>query len=579
MVPPCVVVMGEPHMLTHWPAKHPEGVSRAPTFAIMVGGFALGFVIFFRAQILSGFDLLFGDRGDTRFVVFIHEHIFQAMIGRSNLLSPPFFYDVTNTLSYSDAFLLNQIIYAPLRGLGADPYLALLLTLMTLSVAGYGFLYALLRRFGHASVVTAVFSSFLFTFANNLYVNANHLQHFAIYYVPVVAYLAIYAITEIHKHKNHSLMAGGIAGLLYGLLFPTGFYVAWFFGLGLLIFAPIFIFVSWNAVRVWFAAGPIRTGMLGLAFVDGLVVGLIPFMLIYIPVFKVAGSRDFGEYLLYAPTFTDILNVGANFVWADFLEKIGLASHGRTLGGGEQSIALTPGLQIFVILSLLIGLRARYWNSDNRNQLARAVTIAGAAVYVTLFLVTIKIHEQSVFLILFKLVPGAGAIRAGYRAMVVANFFAVISVALAIGRLSQMSSRYSGADLKVKSTRAAVVALMALGVVEQINLTRGSMVSRAFERAHFGNVGAAPTDCRSFYIANEPGQPPSIVQIDAMLVAQRVGIPTINGYSGNFPPGWDFFDPSDVNYERNARAWAVHRGINAGLCRFDMANGIFSGGH
>ncbi len=189
--------MAEPHMLTHWPAKHPEGVSRAPTFAITVGGFALGFVIFFRAQILSGFDLLFGDRGDTRFVIFIHEHIFQAMIGRSNLLSPPFFYDVTNTLSYSDAFLLNQIIYAPLRGLGADPYLALLLTLMTLSVAGYGFLYALLRRFGHASVVTSVFSSFLFTFANNLYVNANHLQHFAIYYVPVVAYLAIYAITEI----------------------------------------------------------------------------------------------------------------------------------------------------------------------------------------------------------------------------------------------------------------------------------------------------------------------------------------------------------------------------------------------
>jgi hypothetical protein len=256
-----------------------------------------------------------------------------------------------------------------------------------------------------------------------------------------------------------------------------------------------------------------------------------------------------------------------------------LASDGRILGGGEQSIALTPGLQILVIVSLLIGLRTRYWNSDNRNELTRAVIIAGAAVYVALFLVTIKIHEQSVFLVFFKLVPGAGAIRAGYRAMVVANYFAIISVALAIGRISVMSSRYSAADLKVKSTRAAVVALMALGVVEQINLTQGSMVSRAFERAHFDNVSAAPTDCRSFYIASEPGQPPSIVQIDAMLVAQRVGIPTINGYSGNFPPGWEFYDSGDVNYERNARAWAAHRGIDAGLCRFDMANGKFAGGH
>jgi hypothetical protein len=61
--------------------------------------------------------------------------------------------------------------------------------------------------------------------------------------------------------------------------------------------------------------------------------------------------------------------------------------------------------------------------------------------------------------------------------------------------------------------------------------------------------------------------------------AERVGIPTINGYSGNFPPGWEFYDSGDVNYERNARAWAAHRGIDVGLCRFDMANGKFAGGH
>jgi hypothetical protein len=566
-------------MLSHSSAKESHGFSRVATYAITFFGFGLGFAIFFRAQIVSGFDLLFGDRGDTRLVIFIHEHVFRAMLGRSDFLSPPFFYDFGKTLGFSDAFLLNQIIYAPLRGLGADSFLAFLLTIMTLSIAGYGFVYALLRRFGDVSVVTAVFSSFLFTFANNLYVNANHPQHFAIYYVPVITYFAIYAITEIHQHKIRSLMAGSIAGLLYGLLFPTGFYMAWFFGLGLLIFVPIFIFVSRHAVRAWFAAGPVQIGLLGLAFADGFLIGLIPLALIYIPVYKLAGSRHFSEYLLYAPMFTDIANVGANFVWADFFKKIGLVSDLRILGGGEQSIALTPGLQLLVILSLLIGLRTRYWDADKRSELTRAVIIAGAVVCITLFLVTIKIHEQSAFLVLFKLVPGAGAIRAGYRAMIVANYFAVISVALAIGHISLISSRYNASYLKAKFTRATVAVLMVLGVVEQVNLSEDSLVSRAFEHTYFDNVSAAPTECQSFYIASEPGQPPPIVQIDAALVAQKVGIPTINGYSGFDPPGWDFFDSTDANYEQNARAWAVHRGIDAGLCRFDMANGTFASGH
>ena len=141
--------------------------------------------------------------------------------------------------------------------------------------------------------------------------------------------------------------------------------MAWFFGLSLLIFTPVFTFVSWPAVREWFLAGRARIGVLGFAFVDGFVIGLVPFILIYIPVLKVA--RDFGDYLLYAPTFTDIANLGANLVWADVLDKIGLLPEERISGGGEQSFALTPGIQLLIILSLLVGLRSRYWEIGNRN--------------------------------------------------------------------------------------------------------------------------------------------------------------------------------------------------------------------
>jgi len=33
-------------------------------------------------------------------------------------------------------------------------------------------------------------------------------------------------------------------------------------------------------------------------------------------------------------------------------------------------------------------------------------------------------------------------------------------------------------------------------------------------------------------------------EVDAMVLAQDLGIPTINGYSGNFPPGHDHQSPN-----------------------------------
>jgi hypothetical protein len=563
-------------MLMQLFTKNSHNFPSATKYAIIISGFVLGFAFFFRAQLLSKFDLLFGDRGDARHMAFVHEHVFLALLGRSDFLSPPYFYDVTRTLGFSNALLLNQIIYAPLRTLVADPFLALLLLIMMLSVVSYGFLYALLRRFGRVPVIIAVFASFIFTFANNLFVNAYHLQLFTIYYVPAVAYLSILAITEIHKQKKISLIAAGAAGLLYGLLFSTEFYIAWFFGISIIIFSLTFIGVSWRAARAWFVADPIRVGMLGFAFVDGFVFGLIPFALIYVPVY-LGGSRNFNEYLETAPTFIDIANVGLNFVWADLFEKIGLLSHEQILSA-ERRFAITPTLQLLLLLSLLAELRPQHWAIGNRNELKRASVIAGAIVYFALFLFTIKVSEHSIFLVFFKFVPGGSAIRAGYRAMLVANFFVVISVAIAISSMSSMLLRQSAVQ-KVKLGRAGIVALMVLAVVEQLNLSQSSLVSRTFERAHLANISAAPPECRCFYIADEPTQRAHELQLDAMLIAQRIGIPTINGYSSVFPAKWGLYDTAAANYEHNAWLWAVSHGIDVGLCRLDLAHGTFTGIH
>ena len=45
--------------------------------------YVMGACVFFRQQIWSGFDVFFGDRGDARLILFIHEHVYRALRGET----------------------------------------------------------------------------------------------------------------------------------------------------------------------------------------------------------------------------------------------------------------------------------------------------------------------------------------------------------------------------------------------------------------------------------------------------------------------------------------------------------------
>ena len=252
-----------------------------------------GFLVFFRWQIFSNFDLVFGDRGDARFVTFIHEHVYRWLHGGVALLSPPFFFNQTKTLGYSDAFLLDQLIYAPLRLLGAEPLLALSLTAVLLSPIAYLFLYLFLRRLD-VSVPIASLVALIFTFANNLYLNAGHLQHFAVYYIPIVAYCSLVAVSDVHRRPSLAYLLAVFGAGLYGLSFSTGYYMAWFFGFALLIFIPIVVCVAWPDVRAWWSMRPTRVLRLGIVASFSFLAALSIFVTIYAPVLATGAARSFG---------------------------------------------------------------------------------------------------------------------------------------------------------------------------------------------------------------------------------------------------------------------------------------------
>ncbi|MBV9242589.1 MAG: hypothetical protein JO314_11335, partial [Acidobacteria bacterium] len=289
-------------------SRGPPGPRRKmPWVPIVVFFFALS--VFFRGQLSSGLALMFGNASDGRFVIFIHEHVFRSFMGEGNFLSPPMYFNQPNTLGYSEALLLDQLFYVPLRLAGADMYLATSLCTVVLSTLGYVCLYFVLRRF-LISVEIAAAAAAVATFSNNLFQSSVQLQHFAIHYIPAIVLCGIDAVQTLRTNPLRATACACVGSLLYGLLFSTSFYVAWFFTLDIVLFALMVALPARTIIFEWIVLQPYR--FLGHVLVVTISVSaaLIPFFLIYVPVLRLFGFRSFDEYLYWAPSIFNIINVG-----------------------------------------------------------------------------------------------------------------------------------------------------------------------------------------------------------------------------------------------------------------------------
>jgi hypothetical protein len=193
--------------------------------------------------------------------------------------------------------------------------------------------------------------------------------------------------------------------------------------------------------------------------------------------------------------------------------------------------------------------------------------------YHSFYLLVVRIDDFSLFRFLYSVVLGAGAVRVGYRGMLVANLFATVSIAMNCDRLFGSLSHFNAAHLAMQTL---LIGLLVVAVVEQFNFAQSAALSRSFEREQLARIGCTPGRCRTFYVADEPGYSVAAVQLDAMIVAMTRRLPTINGYSGFRPPDWDFYDTKDQNYERRAVNWASRRGLASGLCRLDIQLGAWT---
>jgi hypothetical protein len=212
-----------------------------------------GALVFFRYPLFSAFDAIFGDRGDGRMIIYLHEHLFGALQGKSQFASPGFFFPVRQTLGLAPAFSPDLPLYATLRVIGCDPFLAFQLLLILLSVLCFAATLFVAARYLQVRIWIALCAAALVTFSNNLFVKAGvgHTNFLLLYYIPCIVAIALWGIEKFPHLVPRSIAGVAIAAALLALLFSTDVYPAWMFVLSLLIAAGAVIILRGRSVAAF----------------------------------------------------------------------------------------------------------------------------------------------------------------------------------------------------------------------------------------------------------------------------------------------------------------------------------------
>jgi hypothetical protein len=527
----------------------------------------LGAAWFFRAQLGSGFDTLMGDDGDGRLSVALHEHWYAVLRGQERWDDQSFFHPLRNVLGFTDTHFVNQVIYVPLRALGVDPFLAFQLTLVILSGVGFGSLYVVLRRHLQVRRILALGGCLLYCFGNNLALKVGQPQHLTSWWTPLCLLAGLTALR--HRSRLTRLVSAEGCGVLAGCIIYSSFYVGW-----TAVFAIVLATLAATAARprraVAFARKLLRDRWQELLVAAGgaLVVG-IGFVRTYQPTLDQYGGRPYEEVGRFAPRPGDLVNVsGTNYLWRSTLHRIFGAANER-LVNGERSLAVTPLLMLVPVVLAVVVVRAE----RRAELLGRVTTVTAGAVSLVaaalaLALLPVWVGGHSAWYVVWAYVPGGSAIRATARIQVVGSQLMAIALAALLSRLLDLHRPRRRAHAHALGVTAmAVVSLLCL---EQLNLAKASLVDRPAQLAALALVPPPPAGCTSFFILS-PGAPivPFILEIDAILVAQRTDVPTLNGYSGQIPPGWMLDDVQFPPYRDHVRAWAAANGVTQGVCSYD----------
>lgn len=528
---------------------------------LMLIGCSASVAFFFRYQIGNGFTLLFADRYDGLIELAIVQHWYNALHGLSGWATTNYFYPA-GTLGYNDGYMLYGFIYSVWRALGFDPFISNELVSMTLKTIGFTFTYVAARRILGLHSGWSILISILFTTSNNLFIRSFHAQLFGVCIAPLIATLLYRAVISLKSPGHWPLFVwGAAASLAYSIWLLSTFYMAWFF-----CFFCVFLSAAWLLLtpadhrRMFLAA--LRYHLVPLVGLAALTLAInFPFLSVYLPAARETGQHTWDEVSIHTISIFDLFNVGSgNWLFGDLLKRFNHLVRPNFPDYGERTTGFPP----FLLLLFASGVIWLFWRRNvhcsDRYIFMRALALAT----IVSWGMALHIRSFTPWFWIYTYFPGAAAARVVARYQI---FLGLPVIGIAVFFLSRF-------DFRARPVRLLMVCGLLL--LEEVNVAAPLAIHRPQELARLAAVPVPPAQCKAFFSYSDRGEPlygPSLDQVyshnvDAMLIAELIDLPTVNGMSTFVPKGWDLaFQAPD--YRNRVRTFAEHHGVRQ-LCGLDL---------
>lgn len=515
--------------LTRQAAETIPAPARAPGAARLAGAlwtllvWAGGMLVAFRPMLLSRLARMQTDWGDTRLNNYILEHGWRWLAGvpgHERFWSPPVFYPAPNTFAYSDVLLGVAPPYWALRALGVAPDTAFQLWMLVMATLNYVVAALFLRRVARASVGAAAVGGAVFAFAGPRVAQIVHAQLLPQFYTVI----AVWALARMFDRPTTSGGSASPGGRWWIALFfaaavaqlYAAFYYGWLLGFALLIA------LAWGCASAA-TRRPLtelvrreRWAILLSAAIAA--IALLPIAIPYLMAARQLPPRPFSLALVYLPRPQSWV-----FMGRESLAYGWLANRPAFLAlpmGQEQRLGLGVVTTIVVVAGL--------WRGRDR----ALVRLLGLVSLTLVACATLWPGGVTAWRIVFAVVPGASALRAVARIGLMLLLPAAVGAALLIDALA---------------VRGAARALLVACITFVIGAEQWQFLlsyDKYDGRARVADVARRiPAGCEAFlYTPLDGREDPWWYQMDGIWASAERGVPTLNGYSGNRPPGWQLYD-------------------------------------
>ena len=520
--------------------------------------FLAGLAMMLKHVLPNPLDYSLGDNGDGLVLLATLEHWWRVLNGvpvGGTWRQAGFFYPMANPIGLTDSYLGLAVPYCVFRLCALSPFSAFTATMVVFASIGYWSAYGFCRATGLAGRAAAILSAWIFAFGAVSLFLAGHAQTYTLMLSPI---MGLGLLRAWRSRAGPARAAWGLmAGLVYGLILLTAPQTAWFgtFVGGLVLVIYLLLRRPPIATAHW--AVPQGAG-----FVVGVLVGLAVTVIVNRPDQGPIHRRTGGEIDFYSPQASDILHQPIiELPWNDLAGRVGLlADQSRPI----VEIALGYGPLLLLTLLVGCGIIAFRWSKAPRRRVADAIVLACVAAPLLCWLIQLRLFRVSGWRVLVRILPGGMLIRTPFRIQDACVMFALIALAVLFTRLAAGSFRF-------RSVLAGALFLLLLA--EQMSMGLGVRQTSELT-GWFARVGRPPAACKSFYVVPGAGPPAPWFeyQSKAMVLAEWIGLPTLNGNSSWYPDGWEpMRDVVSPGYQAAVAAWVAQNHLRD-VCQLDASS-------